>query len=123
FNPSLLSTTAATGFGLVTIVRAALALGFLAVVARAWRGASAPSWFAPAGGALALGLVVATAAVGHPVAGPWPGLELPVTVVHVGSMAVWLGGLTGLLAGVLRPDVPAGELAVALPRFSRLAFG
>jgi copper transport protein len=37
-------------------------------------------------------------------------------------MAVWLGGLTGLLVGLLRPDVPSGEIAVALPRFSRLAF-
>jgi copper transport protein len=123
FDPSLLSATAAGGFGVVTIVRAGLALVFLAVVARAWRGESPPRWFAPAGGVLALGLVVTTAAVGHPVAGPWPGLELPVTIVHVTAMAVWLGGLAGLLAGVLRTGVDAGQLGVALPRFSRLAFG
>ena len=123
FDPSLLGTTAAGGFGMVLIVRAALALVFLAVVARAWRGAAPSSWFAPAAGALGLGLIIATAAVGHPVAGPWPGLELPVTVVHVASMAVWLGGLTGLLVGVLRPEVTATQLGVALPRFSRLAFG
>jgi len=67
--------------------------------------------------------VVTTAAVGHPVAGSWPGLALPVTAVHVAAMAVWLGGLTGLLVAVLRPGVPTDDLAVALPRFSRLAFG
>jgi copper transport protein len=37
-------------------------------------------------------------------------------------MAVWLGGLVGLFVAVVRPGVPAGELAVALPRFSRAAF-
>jgi copper transport protein len=38
-------------------------------------------------------------------------------------MAVWLGGLTGLLAVVLRGAAPAADPADVLPRFSRLAFG
>ena len=122
FDSALLEATAASGFGLVTIVRAVLALAFLVVVGRAWREPSPPAWFAPVAGVLGLGLVVTTAAVGHPVAGPWPGLALPVTVVHVAAMAVWMGGLTGLLVGVLRPGVPAGDLGVALPRYSRIAF-
>jgi len=74
------------------------------------------------GALLAAGLVLSTAAVGHPVAGPWPGLAVTVTVVHVAAMAVWLGGLAGLLAAVLRPDVPPDDLAGMLPRFSRVAF-
>jgi putative copper resistance protein D len=42
----------------------------------------------------------------------------PVVTVHVLAMAVWVGGLAGLLAYVRRsPDL----LAVAVPRFSRLA--
>ena len=121
---SLLDTTASTSYGVVLMIRALLALYLIAGLAPAWRRGEAPSsWVLPAAGVAALGLVVTTAAVGHPVAGSWPGLALPVTAVHVAAMAVWLGGLTGLLAGVLRPDVPPGDLAVALPRFSRLAFG
>ena len=85
------------------------------------RGAGAP-WLV-GGGVLGLGLVVTTAATGHPVAGSLPGLAVVVTAVHVAAMTVWLGGLTALLAGVLRPGVPAGELAAALPRYSRLAAG
>jgi copper transport protein len=38
-------------------------------------------------------------------------------------MAVWLGGLTALVVGLARPAVAAADLADALPRFSRLAFG
>src|SRR3954469_5127163 len=104
--------------------RTLLALYFVAALAPSWRRGEQPSsWVLPASGIAAAGLIGTTAAVGHPVAGPWPGLELPIAVVHVAAMTVWLGGLTGLLAGVLRPGVPADELAVALPRFSRLAFG
>jgi copper transport protein len=66
--------------------------------------------------------VVSTAAIGHPVAGPWPWLAIAVTTVHVAAMATWLGGLAGLLAGVLRPDVPAGDVAAAVARYSRVAF-
>jgi copper transport protein len=74
-------------------------------------------------GALAVGLVMSTAAIGHPVAGPWPGLAVAVAAVHVAGMAVWLGGLAALLAVVLRPETPAQELAAVLPPWSRIAFG
>ncbi|WP_448625059.1 copper resistance CopC/CopD family protein [Geodermatophilus sp. URMC 64] len=124
FDLSLLDTTAGTGYGVVLMVRTLLAFYLLAGLASAWRRGTPPSARMLAlNGAAAAGLVITTAAVGHPVAGAWPGLALPVTAVHAAAMAVWLGGLTGLLAGLLRPGVPAGELAVALPRFSRLAFG
>ncbi len=90
----------------------------------AWRQGSAP---ARAGvvvaGLLALALVGATAAVGHPVAGPWPALAVLVAAVHVAAMSVWLGGLAGLAGGLLRPDGDAGDVAAGLARFSRLAFG
>ncbi|MGY1807776.1 FixH family protein [Blastococcus sp. SYSU D00669] len=123
-DPALLGTTASSGYGVVLVVRALLALYLLAALARYWRRGTRPAgWALAAPAAAAVGLVVTTAAVGHPIAGAWPGLALPVTAVHVAAMAVWLGGLTGLLAGVVRPDVPADELAAALPRFSRLAFG
>ena len=37
-------------------------------------------------------------------------------------MTVWLGGLAGLMAAVLRPQVPPAEVAAVVPRYSRLAF-
>jgi copper transport protein len=73
-------------------------------------------------GAAALALVFSVAAVGHPVAGPWPGLAVPVAAIHVAAMAVWLGGLVALLTEVVRRDTPSKDLAAVLPRFSRVAF-
>jgi copper transport protein len=54
------------------------------------------------------------------------GIQTPAAVVadllHVLAMSVWLGGLT-LLTVVIRPADRLTDLAVFLPRFSRLAFG
>jgi copper transport protein len=123
FDPSLLGATLGSEAGKALLVRIVLALGLAAVLQRAWRRGAAPfTGFVVAGGVLAVGIVVSTAAIGHPVAGSWPGLAIPVTVVHVAAMAVWLGGLAGLLGGVLRPDVPADDVAEAVPRYSRVAF-
>jgi copper transport protein len=123
-DPSLMSATAATGAGRVLLARAVLGLALAAVLLPVWRRGAPPSGGrVAAAGAVALGLVVSAAAIGHPVAGPWPGLAVVVTTVHVAAMAVWLGGLAGLLAAVLRPEVPASELARVLPRYSQIAFG
>jgi len=122
-DPQLLATTAGSAFGLTLLARVVLAAGLAALAVVAFRAAAPSRGLVVAGGVLALGLVVTTAAVGHPVAGPLPGLAVVVTAVHVAAMTVWLGGLTALLAGALRRGVPAGELATALPRYSRLAAG
>jgi copper transport protein len=123
-DPSLMAATAATEVGWSLLARAGLAVALTFVLLVLWRRDAPPTapWIVGAG-LLAAGLVLSTASVGHPVAGPWPGLAVAVTSVHVAAMAVWLGGLAGLLAVALRPGTPAAELAEALPRFSRLAFG
>ncbi|UOY03643.1 copper resistance CopC/CopD family protein [Blastococcus sp. PRF04-17] len=121
-DTSLLAATASSAAGWVLLARLGLALALAALLRTAWRGDAPTLPAVVAGGLLAAGLVVSTAAIGHPVAGPWPGLAVAVTVVHVAAMAVWLGGLAGLLAGVLRPGTPADDLATAVPRYSRLAF-
>jgi copper transport protein len=124
FDPSLLSATVSSTAGITLLVRALLALALALVLLPVWRRGTPPSMARVAvAGALALGLVVATAAIGHPVAGPWPVLAVVVASVHAAGMAVWLGGLAGLLAVVLRPTTPGAELAGVLTPWSRLAFG
>jgi copper transport protein len=123
-DPSLLSATASSAAGWTLLARALLAVGLALVLRPAWRRGTPPSAVRTAvAGALAVGLVVSTAAIGHPVAGPWPWLAVAVAVVHAAAMAVWLGGLAALLAVVLRPATPAQGLAAALTRWSRIAFG
>ena len=120
-DPSALSATVTSATGWTLLARAVLAAGLLLVLRPVWRrgGPPAPGRTVLAG-VLALGLVVTTAAVGHPVAGPWPALAVAVAAVHAGAMAVWLGGLAALLAVVLRPG---SDLAGVLPPWSRIAFG
>ncbi|MFW3172288.1 copper resistance protein CopC [Geodermatophilus sp. CPCC 206100] len=123
-DPALLGATAGSGNGATLLVRAVLAGALLLVLRPVWRRGEAPAQHTLAvAGVLGGLLTLATAAVGHPVAGPWPALAVAAATVHVAAMAVWLGGLAGLLAGVLREDAPAAELAAALPPFSRLAAG
>jgi copper transport protein len=123
FDPSLLAATAASEAGRALLVRAACAALLAVVLLPVWRRGEPPSpGRVTVAGILAAGVVVSTAATGHPVAGPWPLLAVLVTVVHVAAMAVWLGGLAALLVGVLRPAVPAAELGAVITRWSRLAF-
>ncbi|MGY1711726.1 FixH family protein [Geodermatophilus sp. SYSU D00758] len=123
-DPALLGATLGSATGIALAARAVLALALLLALRPAW-GAGAPPARprVVAAGGLAGALVLATAAVGHPVAGVWPLLAVAAAAVHVAAMAVWLGGLVALLAEVLRTDAPAADLAAALPPFSRLAAG
>ncbi len=127
-DPAVAAATGSSSFGLTTLGRGALALLLAALLVPLWRRADAPTAQETAGLAvLAGGVVLTTAAVGHPVAGPLPVFATAVTAVHVAAMVLWLGGLAALLAGLVRPGaVPgttASELAGALPRWSRLASG
>jgi copper transport protein len=127
-DPALLSVTASSVTGWTLLARAALAVGLAAALRPVWRRGALPSAPGTAvAGVLALGVVVTTAAIGHPVAGPWPGLAVTVAVVHAAAMAVWLGGLVALLAVVLRPAAepaaPTTVLTGLLTAWSKLAFG
>jgi copper transport protein len=128
-DPALLQATLDTEVGWALLARGVLAGALAATLLPPWRHEEAPETAQLAGAAVfAFGLVGTTVAVGHAVAGPAPGLAFPVTFVHVAAMALWLGGLAALLAGLLRTipaeePAPIEEIAAALPRFSRLAFG
>lgn len=123
-DPALLQATLTSANGVTHLLRIVLAAGVLLLLRSVWRRGAAPSrsQVVP-GAALAVGLVLTVAAVGHPVAGPLPGLAVAAAAVHVAAMVVWIGGLAGLLGGVLREEAPADDLARALPPFSRLAAG
>jgi copper transport protein len=71
-----------------------------------------------------LGLVVLAtyAASGHAVAGIQPTVAVLSDIAHLAAMSTWVGGLV-LLVSCLLPASRADELASALPKFSRLAFG
>ncbi|MFX0594354.1 copper resistance CopC/CopD family protein [Melissospora conviva] len=57
---------------------------------------------------------------GHPAASPVPAVSVPVDAVHLGAMAVWLGGLVMVAAFLLR-RANERELAAILPIWSRWA--
>ncbi|MER7334965.1 MULTISPECIES: copper resistance protein CopC [unclassified Micromonospora] len=57
---------------------------------------------------------------GHPAASPAPAVSVVVDAVHLGSMAVWLGGLV-MLAGFLLRRADERELDAILPIWSRWA--
>lgn len=57
---------------------------------------------------------------GHPAASPAPAVSVVVDAVHLGSMAVWLGGLL-MLAGFLLRQADERELSAILPIWSRWA--
>ncbi|TFV54511.1 copper resistance protein CopC [Geodermatophilus sp. DF01-2] len=122
-DPALLQATLASANGSTHLLRIVLVAGLAVVLRSVWRRGAPTLPDVIAGGVLAVALVVTVAAVGHPVAGPLPGLAVAAAAVHVAAMAVWLGGLAGLLGGVLREDAPAADVARALPPFSRLAAG
>ena len=57
---------------------------------------------------------------GHPAASPVPAVSVVVDAVHLGSMAVWLGGLV-MLVGFLLRRADERELGAILPIWSRWA--
>jgi copper transport protein len=127
FSPDLLSATLGSTFGRMQSIRL-IALGALAVLLiRLLRTENPlPEQIRARDEDLAaiLGLVVLAtyAASGHAVAGIQPTVAVLSDIGHLAAMSTWVGGLV-LLVACLLPARKADELAVALPKFSRLAFG
>jgi methionine-rich copper-binding protein CopC/putative copper export protein len=97
-----------------------IALGTAAVVALARRRPGTAGLVAAGAGTVGIGLLIVA---GHASAQPGSASTL-VGIVHVAGSAVWAGGLAGLLAIAVRPDlIGRADLTVrdALPRFSALA--
>ena len=105
---------------LILILTAAL----LAVLFRSTPGKerqNVPPLLLAAGGLLAFGLLLTPGLAGHAATQDLVPLAIVSDVLHVGAVSIWLGGLA-LLALAVLPRRVADELAVVVPRFSRLAF-
>ncbi len=114
-----LSLALGSAFGAVHLVR----LGLLAAAAVLLR----PLLAGPVGrtdlvvlGALGAGTLLTWPLSGHPAASPAPAVSVLVDAVHLGGMAVWLGGLV-MLAVFLLPRADERELGAILPIWSRWA--
>ncbi|MFY1574751.1 copper resistance CopC/CopD family protein [Verrucosispora sp. WMMD703] len=114
-----LSLVLGSAFGAAHLVR----LGLLAAVALLLR----PLLAGPVGrtdlvilGVLAVGALLTWPMAGHPAASPAPAVSVLVDTVHLGGMAVWLGGLV-MLAVFLLPRADERELGAILPIWSRWA--
>ncbi|MFD7001951.1 copper resistance CopC/CopD family protein [Streptomyces mirabilis] len=75
------------------------------------------------GAVVAAGLAASWAMAEHASTGIQAGLAMPVDVLHLLAVAVWLGGLSALLVALFRAPAETQIHAVAVRRFSRLAFG
>ncbi|MFH8976464.1 copper resistance CopC/CopD family protein [Streptomyces sp. NPDC017890] len=75
------------------------------------------------GAVVAAGLAATWAMSEHASVGLQAGIAMPVDIVHLLAMAAWLGGLTTLLVTLYRAPTDTPVPAVAVRRFSRIAFG
>ncbi|MFG3701505.1 copper resistance CopC/CopD family protein [Micromonospora sp. NPDC047620] len=114
-----LSAVLGSTFGAAHLVR----LGLLAAAAFLLR----PLLAGPVGradlvilGILGVAALLTWPLAGHPAASPAPAVSVVVDAVHLGSMAVWLGGLV-MLAGFLLRRADERELGAILPIWSRWA--
>jgi copper transport protein len=128
-DPSLVVDTAGTRLGVVMLSRLLL-LGLVGVALlwfprRADHGAATDPQRRRRGGAVlaATGLLALTwSAASHSGAGDLVVPALVADAAHLTAMAVWLGGLVVVGAVVVRSE-DVSAMRVAVPRFSRVAFG
>ncbi len=122
FRWSILSTTVEDRFGHLLLIRL-LALCLAApLLRRAVRVGAPDLWHRGELAALGLAISVTLAAIGHGSTGDLAGLAVVSLTVHVLGMSVWIGGLS-VIAVLLLRQASGAELAVVLPRWSRLAAG
>ncbi|HEY7439630.1 MAG TPA: copper resistance protein CopC [Acidimicrobiia bacterium] len=126
FKPSLWSDVWGTSFGHIWIARAVLLLAAIPLLRMLLprRGPAAehplPRWWAPVGVVIGLVLCATPGLSGHATTGRWTLLAKAADTLHVGGVALWLGGLVILFAALL-PAADERLLRATVPRFSRFA--
>ena len=111
-----------TTFGTAHLVRlglVAIAASVLVALHRSDGGAARSRLLREAAASLVLPLVLTWASYGH-AATTHPVISVPSDALHLGAVAVWVGGLTVLATAVL-PTAAEAQLRAVLPRWSRLA--
>ena len=122
FDADAWSETLSTRLGLGLLVRLALVAVLVALVSvvpsgdeRRARERVATSWWQSSSALVAVGVLVTFAAGGHASTVPMSGVAVIVDVIHLGSVAIWIGGLVVVLvAGRGRPEVVGRLSRVAL---------
>ncbi|WP_073258199.1 copper resistance CopC/CopD family protein [Cryptosporangium aurantiacum] len=116
--------------GRALLARLGLLVAAIPVLIRVLRPAASadgddPGWAGPVDralvGVLGVAVLVTFPFAGHAGQSPAPLISVPAITLHVGAMAVWLGGLA-VLARYLLPRARYRELEVILPVWSRWAF-
>jgi copper transport protein len=127
FDTSVFRDVLDTRYAHVGLVRLALlvvAIPLLRVLLHRAPAAEHPlrAWWKLSALLVGLGIAVTPGLAGHAGTGIQTGLAIPADLVHVASMACWLGGLVVLCIAVL-PRRDIDELRDVLPRFSALGLG
>jgi len=116
FDTDLVGDVLDSRFGQAWLARAGLivVIVFLARVLRHRESVARDATFA----ALFVGLLATFTFAGHAVTGRWTGLAVVTDLVHLGAIALWLGGVAVLVIGFYRRT--PGRVA-ATQQFSRIA--
>jgi copper transport protein len=117
WRPSVFGLAWRSRFGHVSLVRMVLLLAALPLVGTFPRRRATGRFEAAA---LALGLTVAWATIGHASDDQFTALTIPMLALHVAAVSAWIGGLALLALFALCPT-SADDLNEVLPRWSRVA--
>jgi|GEM_PF-82245 len=118
----LLTTVAGTPYGHALLLQLAVLLGAAGLLHSVNRGGVRGRRALLVGGGLGTAYALGVALAGHAGAGTQRGLALLADLGHLTAMSAWVGGLVFLSVALL-PTRHLGDLSVAVPRFSRIAFG
>ena len=113
-DSALLADVAGTRVGIAMIARLVLALLWIVVILGAARGLGGGAPWQNAAFLVAVATTVTYPLAGHLNAVQWPVVHVALGAVHVGAVAIWIGGLIGTVIG--RHDDES-----LVPRLSRLA--
>lgn len=119
---SVLSATVEERYGHLLLVRLLALMLAAPLLRRAVRMGTLDAWRRGELAMLGLAVAISLAAIGHGSAGDLVGLAVVSLTLHVIGMSIWIGGLT-VIALVLIRQATVRELAIVLPRWSRLAMG
>jgi len=122
-DPGLLADTLRLSYGKLLLVRVAAAVALAVLIPRLLRAGDAERLrgrYENLAMITGFAVLLSFSATGHPVTDPVMYFSVSADLVHLGAIAVWVGGLTQLALVLHRPP-PGEDLGPVAARFSRLA--